>query len=117
MKAINREEFSKLCELNSQDDYSKAIIDYAIRWADLMEEHIENGEPILRFANKTSHKADTGGITAFMYGAAVSILSKYWIYGEILRRWHNNSYGERGQRANKIGGITNPAIFVVESEA
>lgn len=35
-------------------------------------------------AEKLSNKADTEGITGFMYGCAVNILSHYWKYGEYL---------------------------------
>lgn len=39
-------------------------------------------------ANRLSHEADVEGITGFMYGCAVSILSQYWKYGEELRKWN-----------------------------
>ena len=40
-------------------------------------------------AKQLSHEADKEGISRFMYGAAVRILSLYWEYGECLRKWHN----------------------------
>ena len=55
----------------------------------MMEERIANGEKIEDIAKELSHKADTEGITGFMYGCAVSILLQCWEYGEELRRWHN----------------------------
>src|SRR5574341_421147 len=71
------------------DPYSACIFKYAESWADLMEAQMEAGKDLEAIAGGTSHEADTEGITGFMYGAAVSILSLAWIYGEQLRRWHN----------------------------
>ena len=56
-------------------------------------------------ADKLSHEADTEGITGYMYGCAVSILSQCWKYGEYLRKWHNKEYNYDGD------GVVNPAIF------
>ena len=58
-------------------------------------------------ADRLSREADTEGITGFMYGCAVSILSKCWVYGEYLRKWHNKEYGYDGD------GVVNPAIMTV----
>lgn len=58
------------------DGYGRAIIEYAARWAALMETHIAAGEALETFAGATSHEADTEGITGFMYGAAVTTLSE-----------------------------------------
>jgi hypothetical protein len=98
---------------NSGDAYSAAIFRYAEAWADLMEEQMAQGELVEYIAEKTSRTADTEGITGFMYGAAVSILSQCWIYGEDLRRWHNvkTQIGTEGETANKNGGVLNPALL------
>lgn len=56
---------------------------------------------------KTSHDADTEGITGFMYGCAVNILAHVWEHGEELRRWHNGEYDYDGD------GVVNPAILTV----
>ena len=108
MKVLqNKEkEFEKCIEINS-DTYSKFVIDYMIRWADMMEECISNGENINDIAEKTSHEADTDGITGFMYGCAVNLLSQFWEYGNQLRNWHNRQYGYEGE------GTVNPAIMTL----
>ena len=72
-----------------------------------MEEQIEKGEKLEDIAGKLSQEADEDGITGFMYGAAVSILSECWIYGEDLRRWHNKDYGYVGN------GVVNPAVITI----
>lgn len=58
-------------------------------------------------ADRLSREADTEGITGFMYGCAVSILSQCWVYGEYLRKWHNKEYDYDGD------GVVNPAIMTV----
>ena len=83
------------------------IIDYLERWANLMEKRIADGDEICGIAEQTSYEADTEGITGFMYGCAVNILSQLWEYGEDLRKWHNKEYGYKGE------GVVNPAVLTV----
>ena len=92
---------------NNTDPYGLAIFRYAERWANMMEEKIANGEKIDDVAKELSFKADTEGITGFMYGCAVSILSECWEYGEELRRWHNKKYDYDGN------GVVNPAVLKI----
>jgi len=47
------------------------------------------------------------GITGFMYGCAVNLLSQCWKHGEELRKWHNKEYGHEGD------GVVNPAVFTI----
>lgn len=82
------EGWRKAVESNT-DGYGSAVIRYAERWARLMESRLMGGESIASSAEQMSHLADNEGITGFMYGCAVSILSSVWIHGEELRRWHN----------------------------
>lgn len=99
----------------NQDGYGAAIIRYAARWAALMEERLSASvAPLEQIAEKASRDADTEGITGFMYGAAVTMLSKVWRHGEALRRWHNIStqIGTEGEEANAKGGTLNPALLV-----
>lgn len=92
---------------NNKDPYGAAVLSFAERWADLMEEKIKSGQTLEAIAKATSHEADTEGITGFMYGCAVQILSQVWERGESLRRWHNGEYGHNGD------GVVNPAILAV----
>lgn len=97
---------------NNQDGYGKAIYQYAEQWALLMQAVIDpTGDiqkQIVEVAEKTSHTADTEGITGFMYGAAISTLAAFWIYGEELRKWHNKEYGHEGE------GVVNPAVLTIK---
>jgi hypothetical protein len=53
---------------SNTDPYGKAVIDYAERWANLMEVGLAEGQSLADIAGPTSHEADTEGITGFMYG-------------------------------------------------
>lgn len=108
------EELYKKGYNNNLDSYGHGVYTFAERWADLMEKDIEaSNDPaksIIENANKRSDEADTEGITGFMYGCAVSILSDCWEYGEFLRKWHNKEYGYEGD------GVVNPAIITISAK-
>jgi hypothetical protein len=115
-------DYAKYVEMNSKDGYSKGVVDYAEAWADLMEkaigaQTISNAieHTIRSVAKDTSHEADTDGITGYMYGAAVSALSRFWEHGDVLRAWHNRQYvsEEKATEADKTGGVVNPAIVTI----
>lgn len=101
---------------NNKDGYGSAIYSFAESWAKLMQYEINrlgltnvNVSVLATFADHTSHEADTDGLTGFMYGAAVSVLSKTWKHGEALRKWHNKEYNPEGD------GVVNPAILTLNT--
>jgi len=98
---------------NNPDPYGACIFRYAESWAELMEAKLAQGEKLVDIADAMSDKADTAGITGYMYGAAVSVLAKCWAHGESLRRWHNNEVqlGTEGDEANESNGVLNPAVL------
>ena len=114
MKLKDAEAWNEAVRINT-DPYSACCVRYAERWADLMEQRMSEGATIGDIADKTSHEADTEGITGFMYGCAVSMLAKCWEHGEDLRRWHNlkTQIRDEGAKANESGGVLNPAIMTV----
>ena len=78
----------------------------------MMEEKIEaSSDDVMKVivdnADKLSYEVDEEGITGFMYGCAVSILSQCWEYGEYLRKWHNGEYDYDGD------GVVNPAVLSI----
>ena len=89
------------------------MLKFAERWARLMEGRMANGDTLEACADEASSLADNEGITGFMYGCAVTILSQIWIHGEQLRRWHNlkTQIGNEGEKANENGGVLNPAFL------
>lgn len=95
--------------VNSSNPYSNVIIRYAKYWAILMEKEIAKGSKLSDIAEATSDAANIDGITGFMYGCAVSILSEVWEYGEELRAWHNGKYGV-AESDNTI----NPVIVTIK---
>jgi hypothetical protein len=98
-----------------RDPYIGAIINYAERWARLMQVEMANGKHLEEVAEATSHEADFESITGNMYGGAVGILAQFWKYGDQLRRWHNldTQLGSEGEQANQSGGVLNPAIISI----
>lgn len=102
------------CRKNNLDGgYGECVLRYAARWANLMEQRIVAGATVEQIAKETSSAADVEGITGFMYGCAVSMLSRVWRHGEQLRRWHNldTQIGNEGEKANESGGVLNPALL------
>lgn len=101
------------CVKNNSDPYGLATVQYAERWAELMETKLATGKSIEGCAKTTSHDADTDEITGCMYGYAVLILSAVWVYGEALRIWHNldTQIADEGEKANQTGGVLNPALL------
>ena len=92
--------------------YGRACYVFAVRWARAMENAIEAGESLSACADRCMTQADNTpgmGITGFMYGMAVQILSHWWKHGEELRVWHNAQYGKTSG-----SGVVNPALMTVE---
>lgn len=101
------------CKDANQDGYGGACVSFAERWARLMQVRMARGATVAEVAKQASSDADVEGITGFMYGCAVSMLSACWVHGDALRRWHNidTQIGTEGERANEDGGVLNPALL------
>ena len=116
MQLSNVELWNQTKAINT-DSYGKGTVDYAERWANLMETKLPEttDETFGDMAKQTSHEADTDGITGFMYGMAVSILAQCWEHGDRLRRWSNLSLqvGNEGEKSNEQGGTLNPALLTI----
>lgn len=101
---------------NSDGGYGECVIRFAENWARLMQERMGKGERLEDVASDLSYVASKPeGLTGFQYGAAVSTLALVWEHGERLRRWHNlkTQIKDEGERANKSGGVLNPAILTI----
>lgn len=115
MEFYSKEDW-ELGKSKNTDGYGACIYEYAEGWAKLMqaeakEKGFTNIDVVVLsgIAQKTSHEMGFLGITGFMYGASVQILSQCWKYGEELRKWHNKEYNHEGD------GVVNPAILTIES--
>lgn len=118
MKLKDEKKWKKFLDGN-KSAYGSAVCRYAERWADLMEQQIELwGLSVGRCAEKARRDADTEYITGFQYGCAVSMLAVCWKHGEELRKWHNlkTQLQDEGERANKEGGVLNPALLNIGGE-
>lgn len=96
--------------------YGLGVYGFAEAWARLMQHEIAHGRKLADVADECCSMADKNfGITGFMYGCAVSVLSHCWTHGEELRRWHNlkTQIKDEGERANDSGGVLNPALLNV----
>lgn len=112
MKIIEGKEQRYKDWYNKQSNsYGRACFTYAERWAEMIEVMIKEPGDAMNIistnANRLSHDADVEGITGFMYGCAVSILTQFWVYGEELRKWHNERYNYDGD------GVVNPAVMSI----
>ena len=99
--------------------YGGAVMYFAKRWAEAMEEALASAQSIGDCANDLSkevnHAMGNLCLTGFQHGCAVSILSECWMHGESLRQWHNlkTQIRDEGERANESGGVLNPALICV----
>jgi len=106
MEFADKEAWDKGLEKNS-DPYGGGVYKYAEGWAKLMQVEIAAGKSVKECAEETSFKMGFMGITRCMYGAAVSVLSHCFKYGEELRNWHNKKYKHEGE------GVVNPALLTI----
>ena len=118
MKIKDQAAWDRWVAANSSDDYSKCCLDFASAWAEDMEARLDVGATVSDCAQVAFSEVDNRpgfGITGFMYGAVVSMLSQCWEHGEDLRRWHNvdTQIGDEGIKANESGGVLNPAMLSV----
>lgn len=100
------------------EPYGHRVMTYAEDWANFMERDMAAGKMLEECAKATSHEADTDGITGFMFGAAVAVLSGVWVHGEALRQWHNlrTQIHHEGEQANEAGGVLNPALLSIKGK-
>lgn len=101
----------------NEDPYGNAVCRFCSEWATRMERELAKGKALNDIAERCSTEADNEGITGFMYGCAVSILSHCWKFGEELRCWSNlrEQIGTEGEQANKTGGVLNPALLRIST--
>jgi hypothetical protein len=120
--ADGKEKLYEEWKTKNTDAYGAATVGYAESWALMLQQIIETEtspeKAIEKHADRLSHEADTEGITGFMYGMAVQMLSSCWRHGEILRKWHNlkTQIKDEGEKANKSNGVLNPAILNINTE-
>jgi len=99
---------------NNTDSYGRTCFVYAERFADMLEiEYVKAiNVPMSKilelYGDKFSHDADKEGLTGFMVGMSINILSQCWEFGKYLKLWWNTKYGQPDAE-----GTVNPAILVI----
>lgn len=68
-------------------DYGRTIIEYAERWAELMEACIAAGDVSKEMFDRTGDQADSYGLSGAMGETASSIISHYWLHGALVLAW------------------------------
>ena len=94
----------------NQDPYGNAVIEVTENVGNLLDKGL-SAEKALNKGIKDS------GITGFQSGCMAGLLSKYHPRGEEFRKWWNlsNQSQDEGEKANKEGGILNPAILNIKT--
>lgn len=105
-----QQEYTEYVTANSNDGYSRAVIEYGETWAKLMQVEISKGRTEIKdIAYECQKGLGYLGITGFQYGCVVKGLSHFWVFGEELRKWHNKEYNHEGD------GVVNPAVLTVKA--
>lgn len=86
MKIIpgKEQDFAALVDSSRSDFYSREIVEYAQRWADLMEKEIASGIGVREIMLSTSYAADIHDITGAMHRLAKGVLRQFWFYGSAI---------------------------------
>ena len=103
--------YNQLVREAKENRFETDILKFCVVWADIMEEKIAKGailEDIAKDSEMECYDVDpTIDITGAMYSVCVSVLSDYWIFGEVLRNWHNKKHGYHGN------GVVNSSVITV----
>lgn len=104
-------DWKKCKEINSTDEYNKCIIDYAVLMTQFMEFlHKYHNRSVAQSFDIASHYSNSlYGVTGYMHGAAVNIISNLWKYGEEVRVYHNKMFNYSGD------GVVNPAVISISA--
>ncbi len=111
-------EWENIKKRHMDDPCASRVIQYAECWVSVMNTQLGNGNR-KKFAEIAEESLQIAGnmssyeLSPFQYGCMVTLLHKYWKYGENLRKWHNLRVGgEVGRRANTEGWVINPGLTI-----
>ena len=118
LKDGTSEEYETYKKNNSKDPYSARVFTFGDEWASLMDARLATGEELTKeMMDETAKKADTDGITGYMYGAAASAIVHFWEHGEKFQVVFNSQYMTKEKAEalakEKPGATVNPAIVTV----
>ena len=103
------QEWVETVKREQHNPYGFVVIQFCEAWTNFIEQKMAEGDGFLAAVEKPFES----DLTVFQYSVAVEILSRTWIHGEELRRWHNlkHQLGKEGEKANDSGGVLNTAIL------
>ena len=96
IKQGTEQAYQRCIEINSNDTFGKAVLDFMTTWVDLIEMEISDTSDIETAAETALQKIDQSRITGFIRSLAVEALAEYWKYGSQLRDWYNKKNGYTG---------------------
>lgn len=103
----------------NKDPYGGACVSVARSAMEILDELPEGEEfDCHQLICQADEKSKASGITGFMAGCVASMISQCHSRGEQFRRkWNkDNQIQDEGDKANKEGGILNPALLVLGKE-
>ncbi len=103
-------------EASSLSSYTRGILEFAERWANLIEVAMAHGDALEDVALKLADQANEDGITANQFDAAVEILVECWTYGDKLLVWNNSRIQLHGEaaKANAEGALLRESSLIRE---
>jgi len=111
----NQKAWDENVKINT-DSYGKACVDVARQVMEILDE----GKDFDCHKIICQAEDDIGGdgITGFMAGCVASMISQCHSRGEEFRKkWNiDNQIQNEGEKANKSGGVLNPAILTIETK-
>lgn len=84
-------EYASFKQENDKIGRNVAVINYAERWAEKMEQEINAGASVAEAAIRTRYDANEENLSWFMYGNAVRVLAHFWSRGDELRQCQQQS--------------------------
>ena len=85
------DEYKQYVEVNKNDMYSRAIVDWGEDMARVLESKLEEGKQIPDCMREALRQTDDG-YTGFMYDCMISALGKFWLHGDEVLKWHNREH-------------------------
>ena len=115
----HEKEYKDYCNEHSTGG-SKLCLEYSERWAELLEQEIDQTDDVMKCitdnADRLSLKADTIGISGFMYRYSINILSHYWKYGDYLKKWHENEYNFDNNKNDINKSVTSKEYCKIDND-
>lgn len=108
----DQEKWDEYVKINV-DDYSKCCVDVARRVMEILDENKDFD------CHALLCQADIDDdLTGFMAGCVASMVSQCHSRGEEFRKKWNiaNGIQDEGEKANKEGGILNPALITINTK-